>query len=100
MKLTTELQLDATLLKKGYRVLRSLNNSTRQKIINILHKEGKVNVSGLYKRLGIEQSATSLHLKILREAGFIEGKSVGHETFYYLDYERFAEVNKHVKKIV
>jgi DNA-binding transcriptional ArsR family regulator len=81
-------------------VLRGLNNRIRQQIINFIHKEGRVNVSTIYKKLHIEQSIVSQHLCILREARFVNTEKAGKEIYYSINYERFAEVDRLRKKIL
>jgi DNA-binding transcriptional ArsR family regulator len=87
-------------LKGGAGVLRALNNRTHQGIIKFIHKEEKVNVSTIYKKLGMEQSVVSQHLHILREARFVTTERAGKEIYYSINYEQFAEVDKVSRGIV
>jgi DNA-binding transcriptional ArsR family regulator len=57
-------------------------------------------VLSLMKRLRMEQSPASQHLRILREAGFVNTERSGKEIYYSLNYERFAEVDWVAKEMV
>lgn len=46
--------------------------------------QGPKNVGGLAKAIDISQSATSRHLKILRESEFVTAKRNGHKVVYSL----------------
>jgi DNA-binding transcriptional ArsR family regulator len=94
------LAIDLKTLKQGAHVLRALNHPLRQSIIKYLHKEEKVNVTTLYKKLRLEQAVASQQLRILREARFVNTERAGKEIYYSLNYERFADVDQITKSIV
>jgi DNA-binding transcriptional ArsR family regulator len=96
----TALAIDIKLLNAGAGILRALNNSTRQGIIKFIHKEKKVNVSTIYKKLHMEQAVASQHLRILREAQFVITERSGKEIYYSLNYERFANVDRVAKELL
>jgi DNA-binding transcriptional ArsR family regulator len=81
-------------------VLRALNNRFRQNIIKYLHKEGRSNVTTLYKKLRFSAAEASQHLRILREGQFVTTERVGKEIYYSINYERFAEVDRVAKEIL
>lgn len=98
------IQLDALLidqqkLKDGAGVLRALNNKLRQVIIKSIDKSGKTNVTSLYRKLRLEQSLVSQHLRILREARFVKTEREGKEVFYSINYDRFEQVDKLIKEL-
>jgi DNA-binding transcriptional ArsR family regulator len=96
----TTLAIDKEGLLSGARVLRALNHRLRQSIIKYLHKEGKSNVTTLYKKLRFSQAEASQHLRILREGQFITTERVGKEIYYSLNYERFADVDRITKELL
>jgi DNA-binding transcriptional ArsR family regulator len=77
----TALAIVTQILKDGAGVLRVLNNRTRQSIIKYLHKEGKSNVTPLYKKLQFSQAEASQHLRILREGRFVITERQGNLLF-------------------
>jgi DNA-binding transcriptional ArsR family regulator len=58
-------------------------DTSRVKIIYTL-SEGPLNVKSLAARLGISHSATSRHLKILREKNLVDSHRQGHTVLYSL----------------
>jgi DNA-binding transcriptional ArsR family regulator len=90
----TALGFDTNITKAGAGVLRALINPTRQTIIKLINKEKKVNVSTIYKKLRMEQSVVSQHLRIPRDAQFVTTERVGKEIYYSINYERFADVDR------
>lgn len=64
------------------KILKALSDETRLKILLILSKRS-ICAKGLSKHLGITPAAVSQHVKILKEAGIIEGQKDG----YFVRYE-------------
>lgn len=100
MKQAETLGVDPDLLKKGAGVLRALNNKVRQDLIKTIHKHERTNVSHLYRKLHMEQSVVSQHLRILRDARFVNTERAGKEIYYSLNYERFREIDKLTKELL
>jgi len=65
------------------RVFNALADETRLKIIKLLG-EGEKSVDELVQALGIAQSTTSHHLRVLREAGLVRGVKRGRNIYYSL----------------
>lgn len=68
------------LLKIGF----ATSDETRLRILAFLAREGECCVCELEASLGIFQSRISRHLKILKEAGFLEVKRKGKWAYYAL----------------
>jgi DNA-binding transcriptional ArsR family regulator len=64
-----------------------LAEPTRRRILDELRR-ADLNVGDLVERLGISQPATSKHLKILREAGFVSCRSAAQQRIYSLEAQR------------
>ena len=64
--------------------LRALGDAKRLQMIRLL-AGGDYCVGCLAERLGISASATSQHLKVLREVGFVRGEKRGYWTHYQLE---------------
>jgi len=65
------------------RVFNALADTTRLNIVKLL-SQGEKNVEQLVQALGIAQSTTSHHLKVLKEANLIKGEKRGRSVFYTL----------------
>lgn len=64
-------------------VFNALADETRLKIIRLLG-EGAKNVDEIVQALGLAQSTTSHHLKVLKDAGLIQGEKQGRSVHYSL----------------
>lgn len=64
-------------------VFNALADETRLKIMRLLN-EGAKNVDELVQALGLAQSTTSHHLKVLKDAGLIKGEKQGRSVYYSL----------------
>jgi DNA-binding transcriptional ArsR family regulator len=95
----SNLELDTLQLKKASMVLRAINHPLRQRMMQLLHKNERMDVTTLYLKLRMEQSVMSLHLAILRRAGFVNAQKDGKHVFYSLNYARLADVTKHAKAL-
>ncbi len=95
-----ELIIDAAQVKKAALVLRSLNHKLRQQILKLIHSKQQIIVSDIYAKLRLEQSVTSQHLAILRNAGFVNTERDGKRIFYSVNYQRLQEVGALAGQIV
>lgn len=68
---------------------KALADSTRQQIMKLCCCEW-CSVSELTEKIDVSQPTVSHHLAILREAGLVESRSEGKQTFYTLNQERVA----------
>ena len=71
--------------------LKILGDEKRFMILRLL-LEHDLCVEALAKRLDISKSAVSQHLKILREAGLVQGEKRGYFTHYSVMRERIKEI--------
>ncbi len=68
---------------------KALADETRQKIMNLLCCEW-LSVNQIVEQLNVTQPTVSHHLAILREAGLVQVREEGKQTFYTLHQERMA----------
>lgn len=69
---------------------KALADGTRQKIMKLCCCEW-ISVNEMVEKLGnVTQPTVSHHLAILREAGLVEARHEGKQTFYSLNQERVA----------
>lgn len=66
-----------------------LGDVTRTKILSVLEK-GELNVSSISDLVGLQISAISHQLRVLRQAKLIKPRKVGKEVFYSLDDEHVS----------
>jgi DNA-binding transcriptional ArsR family regulator len=60
----------------------ALGNRTRLDILVSLMESGEESVGGISRRHKLSMTTTSRHLKILQNAGLVEGKQVGRNVYY------------------
>ena len=68
---------------------KALADDTRQKIMKLCCCE-RLSVNEIVERLNVTQPTVSHHLAILREAGLVDVREEGKQTFYTLNQERLA----------
>lgn len=69
-------------------MLRAMVHPLRIDILRFIDENQSVNVNKIYNSLNLEQSITSQHLRILREAGLVETERDGKFIHYRVDYPR------------
>lgn len=79
-----------------------LGNKQRVRILQLLDREGRKNVTDISNNLKIEQSAVSHNMSSLLECHFVEVKQHGKERIYTINGETiqplFRLIQKHVEK--
>lgn len=75
-------------------LMRALAHPLRLKILEFIDQNGTINVNKIYNTLKLEQSITSQHLKILREAGVLHANRDGKYIMYTIDYQRVEIAQK------
>jgi DNA-binding transcriptional ArsR family regulator len=78
-------------LRMSSDILRALAHPLRMQILEFIDHNRAVNVNKIYVALGLEQSITSQHLRILRQAGIVTTERLGKFIYYVVDYERVQE---------
>ena len=61
----------------------AFSDASRLKIISVL-ANAELNVSSIADQVGLSESATSHHLRGLRQMGLVRAKKVGRQVFYSL----------------
>ena len=87
-------------LAEASEILRALTHPLRLSIMTFIDKNKEINVNKIYKKLGLEQSITSQHLKVLRKTGIVKTARQGKFIFYSLDYERIAKIMSSLNNFV
>ena len=89
-------KIDDQGLQVSSELLRALAHPLRIKILHFIDQHGTIHVNKIYNTLGLEQSITSQHLKILRKAEIVQTKRVGKFINYSIDYDKIESVTKAV----
>lgn len=85
-------------------LFRALADGTRQEILEVLAREGTMNVTELCGRLGREQNLMSHHLSCLRNCGLVSVTERGRFAFYEIRNRNVLKLlgiaDKHVKGVL
>ena len=91
MKRTQSSALSKEKIRSSYDVFRALSHAKRLAMLAFIDREKLVNVNTIYTNLGLEQSVTSQHLRVLRKAGLVKTVRQGKFILYSIDYDRIEE---------
>jgi len=86
-----KLIIDATKLRESSEILRALAHPLRLKILEFIDSNKSINVNKIYNTLNLEQSITSQHLRILRNAGLVRTFRKGKFIQYEIDYSKISK---------
>ena len=75
-------------------MLKAIAHPMRITIVSYLDGNQKLTVTEIYEKLGIEQSATSHHLGILKSKGVLASTRDGKNTYYFLKHEGLSGILK------
>lgn len=76
-----------------------LSDPTRLRLIKLLSVyEGALCVNALARKLGVTQSAVSQHLRILRQAGLVQGDRHGNRVHYALNRNGLERVKNRLSQ--
>ncbi len=96
----TKPSIDNDKLRVSAEILRALCHPLRMKILQFIDQNENINVNKIYNTLKLEQSITSQHLRILRNAGIVTTKREGKFIYYYIEYDKVGDVMVHVRKFL
>ena len=86
-------------MKKIVESLKALGEENRIKIVGLLCEE-EMCVCELIEKLELSQSAVSHHVKILKQAGLINGRRKGKWIFYSLNQNAFKDLSLSIREKV
>lgn len=92
----TTITLNPERVNRAWAIAHALAHPLRLKILDYIHRHGTTNVNQIYKSLDIEQSITSQHLRILRDAGIVENEREGKYVHYCLNYDQVEQASNAV----
>lgn len=88
MELLNTPQIKQRDLEISSEILRALAHPLRMRILEFIDQHKLINVNKIYSSLNLEQSITSQHLRILRQAGLVGTEREGKFIHYKLNYPR------------
>lgn len=94
------LNINYLMIRKSSLILRALNHTLRQKIIQIIAEAEKITVTDLYVQLGIEQSVASQHLAILRKVDILITQRNGKFIYYKINHPKVADIKQFITDLV
>lgn len=87
----TELTPTPETIEKVSQLYKALSDPTRIKILTELSKS-ELNVSAIVEKVGLEQSAISHQLKLLRLNHLVKSRKEGKTVFYSLDDQHVVDI--------
>lgn len=84
--------LNVAKLEAAASKLRAIGHPMRIAIIDMLNDEPQMNVTKIYKGLGIEQASASHHLNILKTKGVLVSKRDGKKILYSIKNAALSEI--------
>ncbi len=96
----TNPSIDNDKLRISSEILRALCHPLRMKILQFIDENENINVNKIYNTLKLEQSITSQHLRILRNAGIVTTQREGKFIYYHIDYDKVGDVMVHVRNFL
>lgn len=97
---TSDLLPEQTKMSQAAKVLRALAHPLRLKMLAFIDKRKSAMVHEIYQALEIEQSITSQHLRILRDAGLVEYEREGKFIRYGLQYDLLARIQEELERVL
>lgn len=84
--------IDNDNLNVSSEVLRAIAHPLRMRILEFIDNNSDINVNKIYNTLKLEQSITSQHLRILRDAGLVNTIRDGKYIHYTVNYDKVSHV--------
>ena len=100
METINALDINIVEIKMAALKYRAINHQLRQDMIHVIDKAGKITVTELYRKMGLEQSVTSQHLAILRRSGFVTAERSKRFIFYRVNYEAINFIEEESRKLL
>lgn len=87
-------------LNTSSELMRALAHPLRLRIIQFIDSEGSTPVTSIHSSLQLEQSLTSQHLRVLRDAGLVEAARDGKFVMYRVNYQKAANIVNAVRRFL
>ena len=93
------IEMPTTVDERLVEMLRAVANPVRYRILQILTERGDCQCGPLGDQLPIAASTLSQHLKVLREAGLVQGIVDGPAICYCRDEEAIDWLKEHIQRL-
>lgn len=87
-------------LQSSSEILRALAHPLRLKILEFIDEHEQIHVQKIYNTLGLEQSITSQHLRVLRLAGIVHAERDGKFIHYTVDYPTVERAERAIDNFI
>jgi ArsR family transcriptional regulator len=94
-----QLNYFSDIMRPFIKVLKALSDETRFRLLDLLLAEALCG-RALAQRLGISEAAVSQHLKVLKEAGLVEGEKRGYWIHYSVQRKVVAQIIRELERLV
>jgi len=85
-------ELTAEQVEKSANMLKAIAHPIRIAILNHLDEGKQLSVKEIHELMGIEQSAASHHLGILKDRGILLSRREGKNIYYYIKDENITSI--------
>ena len=85
-------KIDPDRLEMAASMLKAIAHPVRIAILKHLEGGKKLTVTEIHELLGLEQSATSHQMGILKDKGVLCSRREGKNTYYYLKFEILSQI--------
>ena len=92
--------IDSNKLSTSLSALRAVSHPIRLSLLAYIDKNKVINVNKIYRKLKLEQSITSQHLRILRIADLVTTKRDGKFIYYSVNYKVVKNVVDSTNKLL
>lgn len=87
-------------LDQANQTIRALAHALRLDILSYIDQHPGTNVNSIYNALELEQSITSQHLRILRQAELVSYVREGKQILYSLNYPRLHSLQSAIQEFL
>jgi len=88
------------ILAKANQTIRALAHALRLDILSYIDQHPGTNVNSIYNALELEQSITSQHLRILRQAELVSYVREGKQILYSLNYPKLHSLQSAIQEFL
>lgn len=92
--------IDLRAFKQALFIMRTLNNTPRQRILKLIDSRGKITVTEIHKELEVDQSTVSQHLAALRRFHAVKAIRQGHFVFYTIHVAGLNKIISFVNALI
>ena len=92
--------IETLTIKKGALVLRALNHRLRHRMLNLIHHNRQMTVTQIFETMGLDQSAASQHLAILRRARIVEYQRKGKFIYYSICHKTLEDLEGFCQRLI